>query len=413
MISSYLILLKRGTRIALRNKVNDSLITGIRLVDSCLPIGRGQRQLILGDKSTGKTSIFVFSLLTSWRYSIISSFEGISTKRLFGLYLGININLSKLMKLLHSIIYSSSLSFSYSSSLISSYSSSFDMISSLNDSESSMNNNFSSVLFLVISTHSSSSALLSFMIVNLGITICERLRDRSFDSLICFDDLSKHAKCYRQVSLLLGRVPSRDAYSADVFNIHSSLLERSGRLRLNYFGSSITALPIIETINSDITEYIATNVISITDGQLYMNKRLFLDSIRPAIDSALSVSRIGSNAQSKFVKVVSAGLKNELTSLRIAFSSFGSQSASSFLKLSSLNSLFSQSHLIPSFIESTILLLLSYRLNFLLSSSFSIISFTHFISFYCCSFIYLIFLISSYYSLQSYNLLIAFLNIIL
>jgi len=333
MISNYLILLKRGTRIALRNKVNDSLITGIRLVDSCLPIGRGQRQLILGDKSTGKTSIFVFSLLTSWRYSIISSFEGISTKRLFGLYLGININLSKLMKLLHSIISYSS--FSHSSL-------SFNSLSV---------SNYSSVLFLVISTHSSSTALLSFMIVNLGITICERLRDRSFDSLICFDDLSKHAKCYRQVSLLLGRVPSRDAYSSDVFNIHSSLLERSGRLRLNYFGSSITSFPIIETINSDITEFIATNVISITDGQLYMNKRLFLDSIRPAIDSALSVSRIGSNAQCKFIKVVSAGLKNELTSLRIAFSSFGSQSAGSFLKLSSLNALFSQPHLIPSFLE--------------------------------------------------------------
>jgi F0F1-type ATP synthase alpha subunit len=256
-----------------------------------------------------------------------------STKRLFGLYLGININLSKLMKLLHSIISYSS--FSHSSL-------SFNSLSV---------SNYSSVLFLVVATHSSSSALLSFMIVNLGMTIGERLRDRGFDSLICFDDLSKHAKCYRQVSLLLGRVPSRDAYSADVFNIHSSLLERSGRLRLNYFGSSITAFPIIETINSDITEYIATNVISITDGQLYTNKRLFLDSLRPAIDSALSVSRIGSNAQCKFVKVVSAGLKNELTSLRIAFNSFGSLSSNALLKLSSLNSLFSQSHLIPSFIE--------------------------------------------------------------
>jgi len=335
--SDYMILLKRGTRIALRNKVNDSLITGIRLVDSCLPIGRGQRQLILGDKSTGKTSIFVFSLLTSWRYSIISSFEGISTKRLFGLYLGININLSKLMKLLYSVVSYSSFSNDES---VSSYASNSLSIS-----------NYSSVLFLVVSTHSSSSALLSFMLINLGMSVGERLRDRSFDSLICFDDLSKHAKCYRQVSLLLGRVPSRDAYSSDVFNIHSSLLERSGRLRLNYFGSSITAFPVIETINSDITEFIATNVISITDGQLYMNKRLFLDSIRPAIDSALSVSRIGSNAQCKFVKVVSAGLKNELTSLRIAFSSFGSQSSSSLIKLSSLNSLFSQSHLIPSFIE--------------------------------------------------------------
>jgi len=352
-----MILLKRGTRIALRNKVNDSMITGIRLVDSCLPIGRGQRQLILGDKSTGKTSIFVFSLLTSWRYSIISSFEGISTKRLFGLYLGININLSKLMKLLHSVVSYSSYSYSsyssfYNSSLFNSSNNNNSGFTTLSLFSNELSvSNYSSVLFLVVSTHSSSSALLSFMIINLGITIGERLRDRSFDSLICFDDLSKHAKCYRQVSLLLGRVPSRDAYSSDVFNIHSSLLERSGRLRLNYFGSSITAFPIIETINSDITEFIATNVISITDGQLYMNKRLFLDSIRPAIDSALSVSRIGSNAQCKFVKVVSAGLKNELTSLRIAFSSFGSQSSSSLIKLSSLNSLFSQSHLIPSFIE--------------------------------------------------------------
>jgi len=345
-----MILLKRGTRIALRNKVNDSLITGVRLVDACLPIGRGQRQLILGDKSTGKTSIFVFSLLTSWRYSIISSFEGVSTKRLFGLYLGININLSKLMKLLHSIISYSSFSLDIRSAHSSLLSRSNEVVSSLSFNSLSVSN-YSSVLFLVVSTHSSSSALLSFMIVNLGMTIGERLRDRSFDSLICFDDLSKHAKCYRQVSLLLGRVPSRDAYSADVFNIHSSLLERSGRLRLNYFGSSITAFPIIETINSDITEYIATNVISITDGQLYTNKRLFLDSLRPAIDSALSVSRIGSNAQCKFVKVVSAGLKNELTSLRVAFNSFGSLSSNSLLKLSSLNSLFSQSHLIPSFLE--------------------------------------------------------------
>jgi len=397
-ISNYLILLKRGTRIALRNKVNDSLITGIRLVDSCLPIGRGQRQLILGDKSTGKTSIFVFSLLTSWRYSIISSFEGISTKRLFGLYLGININLSKLMKLLYSII-------SYSSFSV--FPTSFSSFNSLAVS------NYSSVLFLVVSTHSSSSALLSFMIVNLGMTISERLRDRSFDSLICFDDLSKHAKCYRQVSLLLGRVPSRDAYSADVFNIHSSLLERSGRLRLNYFGSSITAFPVIETINSDITEYIATNVISITDGQLYTNKRLFLDSLRPAIDSALSVSRIGSNAQCKFVKVVSAGLKNELTSLRIAFNSFGSLSSNSLLKLSSLNTILSQPHLVPSFIEFTILLLLCYRLNYFFSDSSSLVSFIHFITYYNTAFIYLIFLISSYYSNQSYSLLSSYLSIIL
>jgi len=189
------------------------------------------------------------------------------------------------------------------------------------------------------------------MITNVGISICERLCARGYDSLICFDSLSTHSKSYRQISLLLGKIPSRDAYSADIFNIHSSLLERSGKLRFNYYGSSVTAFPVIETINSDITEYIATNVISITDGQLYLSKRLFLDSLRPAIDSALSVSRIGSNAQCRFVKTMSAGLKNELTSLRVQFSSFGSMSSSALSSLLSLNIIFSQSHLYVSHIE--------------------------------------------------------------
>ena len=135
--------------------------------------------------------------------------------------------------------------------------------------------------------------------------------------ILCFDDLSKHSKCYRQISLILAKIPSRDAFPADIFNIHSSLLERCGKLMYCYFGGSITAFPVIETINSDITEYIATNVISITDGQFYTNKRLFLDSCRPAIDSGLSVSRIGSSAQSKLMKVLSVGIKNLLTNYRI------------------------------------------------------------------------------------------------
>jgi F0F1-type ATP synthase alpha subunit len=141
------------------------------------------------------------------------------------------------------------------------------------------------------------------MIPLIGITIAERLRDRGFDCCICFDDLSKHSRSYRQISLLQNKIPSRDAYPSDIFNIHSSLLERvaygviigpikNGR-------STISCLPIIETINSDISEYIATNVISITDGQFYFNKHLFNLSLRPAIDSSLSVTRIGSNAQCK------------------------------------------------------------------------------------------------------------------
>ena len=133
------------------------------------------------------------------------------------------------------------------------------------------------------------------------------------DRCIRFDDLSKHSKAYRQISLIPAKIPSRDAYPADTLNIHPSLLERCGKLKYRYFGGSVSGLPVIETINPDITEFIATNVISITDGQSYTNKKLFIDSCRPAIDSALSVSRIGSNAQCKSLKVYSVGIKNLLT----------------------------------------------------------------------------------------------------
>jgi len=132
----------------------------------------------------------------------------------------------------------------------------------------------------------------------------------------------------------LAKIPSRDAFPSDIFNIHASILERCGKLKLCYFNGSITAFPIIETIANDITEYIATNIISITDGQLYTNKKLFLDSCRPSIDSALSVSRIGSNAQCRLIKVISVGLKNELTNYRIMELS---QSSFDFVKLLSLN----------------------------------------------------------------------------
>jgi len=259
--------------------LNDSLITGLRVVDSILPVGRGQRQLILGDRYTGKTSLFLSLLITLNRLNFFVAIDGFGTKRLFGIYIGMNQNLSKLSKLISSIV--------------------IDWFS------------------LILASHSSSSSLLSFLIALIGISIAERLRDRGFDCCICFDDLSKHSKCYRQISLILAKIPSRDAFPADIFNIHSSLLERCGKLMYSYFGGSITAFPVIETINSDITEYIATNVISITDGQFYTNKRLFLDSCRPAIDSGLSVSRIGSSAQSKLMKVLSVGIKNLLTNYRI------------------------------------------------------------------------------------------------
>ena len=221
---SYDNLLKRGIRIALRAKVNDSWITGLRVVDSILPVGRGQRQLILGDRYTGKTCLFLSTLLQSSAMNILGSIDGLGTKRLFGLYVGLNQNLSKLSKLISSLYYIHWFSF-------------------------------------ILSTHSSSSSLLSFMIPFIGVSIAERLRDRGFDCCICFDDLSKHSRSYRQISILQNKIPSRDAYPSDVFNIHSSLLERvaygvwMGTLKNGR--STISCLPIIETINADISEYIA------------------------------------------------------------------------------------------------------------------------------------------------------------
>jgi len=367
---SYNWIFKRGVRIALRSKVNESLITGVRLIDSLLPVGRGQRQLILGDRSTGKTSIFIYTILSCYYFNYISSIDGFGIKRLFCIYIGICLNLSKLSKLLSYII------FNY--------------------------------YLLVIASHSSSSALLNFLIPLVGISICERLRDRGFDSIICFDDLSKHSKSYRQISLILGKIPSRDAFPADIFNIHSSLLERCGKLSLyfGYLSGSITAFPVIETINSDISEYISTNIISITDGQFYMSKSLFVNSVRPAIDSGLSVSRIGSSAQCRLMKVVSAGLKNDLTNLRL--SDITSNSIEYF-NLLSLNNIFYHNHLSISSLSYTILLLIFYRNSLFLFKSLDSIYRLYLL--YCFDYLYLayiIFISKHNYSNYLYSFLVQY-----
>jgi F0F1-type ATP synthase alpha subunit len=216
------------------------------------------------------------------------------------------------------------------------------------------------------------------MLPLISISISERLRDKGYDVCICLDDLSKHSKAYRQCSLLLNKIPSRDAYPADIFNIHSSLLERCGKLKFNYFGGSITSFPIIETINADITEYIATNVISITDGQFYTNRNLFLNCIRPAIDSGLSVSRIGSNAQCKLMKIVSIGIKNELTNYRLE--DLGVDSIE-YIKLNSLNLIFYQDYLFISSLEISLILLIAYRNGIMFNNSLFIHQFIYLLSF--------------------------------
>lgn len=254
--------------------------------------------------------------------SLLSSIDGFGIKRLFCIYVGINQNLSKVNKLI-----------SYIGILWSS---------------------------LLIISHSTSSALLSYIIPLIGISVGERVRDKGMDVLVSFDDLSLHAKSYRELKLLIGSIPSRNAYSADIFNVHASILERSGKIKLNYGSGSITGLPIIETINNDITEYIATNVISITDGQLYTNKKLFLDSCRPSIDSALSVSRIGSNAQCKVIKLISTGIKNQLTLLRL--SNLGNETIN-YTKLISFNLIYYQDYSYISSLIETLLLLCMIKLE--------------------------------------------------
>ena len=253
--------------------------------------------------------------------SLSGSIEGLGTKRIFGIHIGMNQNPSKSSKLI-SFIW-----------LINWY-------------------------CLILSSHSSSSSLPSYTIPLIGISIAERLRDRGFDTIIRFDDSSKHSKSYRQISLILAKIPSRDASPSDISNIHASISERCGKLKLCYFNGSITASPIIETIANDITEYTATNIIPITDRQSYTNKKLFLDSCRPSIDSALSVSRIGSNAQCKSIKIISVGSKNEPTNYRIMELSSNSFD---FFKLLSLNQIFFQDHLYISSINLICILIILYR----------------------------------------------------
>ncbi len=363
---SYYTVFKRGTRIGLRSRVNDSLLVGLRIIDSLLPVGRGQRQLILGDRYSGKTSIFFTLLIKLSTLNIIISIDGLGTRRTFGIYIGISINLSKLNSIINSLL------------IINWY-------------------------VLILSTHSSSTALLSFLLPLIGLTLGERLRDRGIDVVICLDDLSKHSKSYRQISLLLGKIPSRDAYPADIFNIHSSLLERCSKLKSIYYSGSITAFPIIETINSDITEYIATNVISITDGQFYTNKELFINSIRPAIDSSLSVSRIGSNAQCKLMKIASSGIKNELTNYRLIDLTTNSIILN---KLITLNTIFIQDHYLSSAIETNIILLIVYRNSIQFNTSNDIYTILYLLSGELFILYYIIFLMKWYY----FNLLYFYIN---
>lgn len=262
-----------------RKSVSVPLQTGIKAVDSLIPIGRGQRELIIGDRSTGKTTIAIDTVLNQASQNVICIYVAIGQKES---------TIAQIQNLL-----TEKGAFDYS---------------------------------IMVAASASSPASQQYLAPYTGTAIAEFFMEQGRDVLIIYDDLSKHAWSYRQISLILKRPAGREAYPGDVFYLHSRLLERSCRLDDKYGGGSITALPIVETQEGDISAYIPTNIISITDGQIYLEKELFNAGMRPAINVGASVSRVGSSAQVKAMKQVAAKLKGELAQYRelAAFSQFAS-----------------------------------------------------------------------------------------
>jgi F-type H+/Na+-transporting ATPase subunit alpha len=262
-----------------RQAVDQPVATGIKAIDALIPVGRGQRELIIGDRQTGKTAIAIDTILNQKGQNMICVYVSIGQKD------------SKLRKLANRLEEGGAMDYT-----------------------------------VIVSAGASESAALSYIAPYAGVSIAEYFMDSGKDVLIIYDDLSKHAVAYREISLLLRRPPGREAYPGDVFYLHSRLLERACRRNKEYGGGSITALPIIETQAGDISAYIPTNVISITDGQIFLETDLFYKGIRPAVNVGNSVSRVGSSAQIKAMKKVAGTLKLDLAQFREleAFSQFGS-----------------------------------------------------------------------------------------
>lgn len=263
-----------------RKSVSEPLQTGIKTIDSIIPIGRGQRELIIGDRQTGKTAIAIDTIINQKDQDVICIYVAIGQK---------NSTVAQFVNVL--------------------------------EEHGAMD------YTIVVSSSASELAPLQYIAPYAGTAMAEEFMYEGKDVLIIYDDLSKHAVAYRSMSLLLRRPPGREAYPGDVFYLHSRLLERSAKLSDKLGGGSITALPIIETQAGDISAYIPTNVISITDGQIFLEGQLFFSGQRPAVNAGLSVSRVGGAAQIKAMKKVSSGIKLELAQYRelLAFAQFGSE----------------------------------------------------------------------------------------
>ncbi len=270
---SYALVEKLAPGILMRESVDTPLHTGIKAIDSMIPIGRGQRELIIGDRQTGKTAIALDTIINqkndTTRRTPICIYVAIGQKQA---------NIAKAIRML--------------------------------EAEGAMKYS------IVVVASSSDPAPLWFLAPYSGCAIGEYFMEKGMDALIVYDDLTKHAAAYRQISLLLRRPPGREAFPGDVFYLHSRLLERAAKLNKELGGGSLTALPIIETQLGDVSAYIPTNVISITDGQIYLESDLFYQGVRPAINAGLSVSRVGSSAQTKAVKKVAGKLRLELAQFR-------------------------------------------------------------------------------------------------
>ncbi len=271
-----------------RKSVHESMLTGLKAVDALIPIGRGQRELIIGDRQTGKTAIILDTILNQKAYNDAAKEE---YDKLYCIYVAVGQKRSSVAQFVKVLEEYGALEYS-----------------------------------IVVAATASEPAPLQFLAPFTATAMGEYFRDNGMHALIAYDDLSKQAVAYRQMSLLLRRPPGREAYPGDVFYLHSRLLERSAKLSDKMGAGSLTALPVIETQANDVSAYIPTNVISITDGQIFLETDLFYQGVRPAVNVGLSVSRVGSAAQIKAMKQVAGTIKNELAQYRemAAFAQFGS-----------------------------------------------------------------------------------------
>jgi len=270
-----------------RVSVREPMQTGIKAVDSLVPIGRGQRELIIGDRQTGKTALAIDTIINQQRFNSGDD----ETKKLYCIYVAVGQKRSTVAQIVKRLTDSGAIGYT-----------------------------------IIVSATASDAAPLQYLAPYSGCAMGEYFRDNGKHALIIYDDLSKQAVAYRQMSLLLRRPPGREAYPGDVFYLHSRLLERAAKMSKALGGGSLTALPVIETQAGDVSAYIPTNVISITDGQIFLETELFYKGIRPAINVGLSVSRVGSAAQTKAMKQVAGSMKLELAQYRevAAFAQFGS-----------------------------------------------------------------------------------------